>query len=119
MFNKSDGKPTTPIEVSCISAVGIKRKLDNEGYTVKDWNHDVTKREIDEVTHHTGIYALYHGSTLQYIGLSKDLQRRIQEHRIEDLIPFGNFAWYDIHYKQLHEAKRMLIDYYDPRYNKS
>jgi hypothetical protein len=51
-----------------MTGIGIKRKLENKGFAVLRYGVELNKRQLNDIPKEPGIYALFHGNTLQYIG---------------------------------------------------
>lgn len=106
-----------------MTGIGLKRKLMNAAFLVSRHGVAWHKAELDEVPQLPGIYALYYGETLQYIGQSINLQKRLKDHdrnhyyQQGDYKPFGNYSWFVIHQEFLDQAEKMLIQYYQSPYN--
>jgi len=105
-----------------MSADGPKRKLENEGFTIIEWGNYFTKDELGDIPYEPGVYILYWGETMQYVGKSNNLQIRLSEWERRDYykeyyIPFGSIAWFVLPENQISDAEAILIDYYDPPYN--
>lgn len=104
------------------SAGWINRFLTKNEFNVNGWGTKEKSNYLD-APNELGVYALYWGSTLQYIGRSNNLRRRLSQWDSEDLyrtdirIPFGSFAWFTLPKKQVQDAEALLILYYDPPYN--
>ncbi len=104
------------------SAGWLHRFLTKNGFKVLEWGTNNKSNYLD-TPNESGVYALYWGSTLQYIGRSKSLRRRLSQWDSEDLyrtdirIPFGSFAWFTLPKNQVQEAEALLILNYDPPYN--
>lgn len=75
------------------------------------------KKHIARAPDKSGVYALYYGKTLQYIGKSDNIHRRVSQHNRDKDIPFGSFAWYRLPPSQLLKAEDYLIGRYKPRCN--
>ncbi|MFW9997332.1 MAG: GIY-YIG nuclease family protein [Candidatus Odinarchaeota archaeon] len=81
------------------------------------------KEQLDDVPKRPGVYLLLWGSTIQYIGKSRDLQRRLKEHeradcyRDDEYIPFGSCTWYQTTMGFENELERVLIEKHQPPYN--
>lgn len=101
----------------------VIRTLETEGYTVKEYGTDWSKDSISEVPQKPGIYVLYWGETIQYIGMSEgSIPSRVNnwKHLDEykwDNIPFGTFDWFTLPKDQVRDAEDYLIKYYQPDYN--
>lgn len=100
----------------------IVRRIRREGGRLLDWGGRWAKRYLNDVPKKTGIYALYHGTTIQYIGKSNNLQSRLKEwerrhYYRNEYVPFGSFAWFVLPKNQTSWIEASLVDYYAPRYN--
>ncbi|MHA1228971.1 MAG: GIY-YIG nuclease family protein [Candidatus Hodarchaeales archaeon] len=105
-----------------MSTTGLKIKLTKNGFSILDSGNYWTKDELDDVLKEPGLYALFWGDCLQYIGQSINLQNRLKEwerknYYKKDYIPFGTYSWFVLPEKQLSKAEAMLINYYEPPYN--
>ena len=105
-----------------MTKVRIATKLTNEGYRIIRHGTEYGKSDLDYVPKRAGIYALFHGDTLQYIGKSNDLSRRLKEWRFkseirDEYVPFGNCQWFILRENQVSNAENVLICYYEPPYN--
>ncbi len=100
----------------------LKRTLEQYGFTVFDWGKD-RKVNYSNAPSEVGVYALYWGTTLQYIGRTVGLRKRLSQWDSEDYygtdirIPFGSFAWFSISEDEYKAAEAILILKYDPPYN--
>jgi excinuclease UvrABC nuclease subunit len=100
----------------------LKSFLEKNEIDVLSWGKG-RKSEYLDVPEILGVYALYWGTTLQYIGKAKKLRRRLGQWDSEDWyngyyrIPFGSFAWFAVRKSQVNKAEAILIHYYDPPYN--
>ena len=101
----------------------IKARLEKEGYEIKDfgeWFYDADRYEIPP---RPGVYSLFYGNIIQYIGSSIDLRIRLRNHldnkyhRRDGYIPFGNYSWYVLNKSVIVDAEDMIIRYYEPKYN--
>lgn len=100
----------------------ITRVLNTEGYAIREYGTAFSKNDMSEIPNEGGVYALYWGETLQYIGRSKDLRKRLKnwefkDHWKEENIPFGSCDWYVLLPSQVNDAEDFLIKYYQPPYN--
>ena len=100
----------------------IARRIRHQGGRLLEWSDRWTKRNLDDVPMKSGIYALYHGTTLQYIGRSLNLLTRLkrweQKHYYKnEYVPFGSYAWFNVPKNQLSKIEDGLIGYYQPPYN--
>ncbi|MCL4341223.1 MAG: hypothetical protein M1431_03905 [Candidatus Thermoplasmatota archaeon] len=93
------------------------RTLESAGHNVKEYGTGWSKSEIYDVPDSPGIYALYWGDTLQYIGMSEgaipdrvNQWERLDRNKIEN-IPFGSFDWFTLPKNQVREAEDYLIKY--------
>ena len=89
-----------------------------KGYRIIDWGI-IDKDEHTNAPEASGVYALYWGRTLQYIGMAgTSFYQRMLNHSNEDAYPFGSFAWFQLPAGQEDEAETTLIRKYKPPYNK-
>lgn len=105
-----------------VSPGWIARRIQTEGNRLFDWSDQWTKSDLDDVPNKSGVYALYHGRTLQYIGRSHDLRLRLKEwerkhYYKNEYVPFGSYAWFRVSKNQLSKVEADLIGYYQPYYN--
>ncbi|MHA2245407.1 MAG: hypothetical protein ACXADY_10615 [Candidatus Hodarchaeales archaeon] len=104
-----------------MSRVRIKQKLENLNLKIFSWGEYYEKNDLDEIPKKSGVYALFWGDALQYIGRSNNLQRRLKDwersHYYNEYIPFGTVSWYNLSEKQVPQAEAQLIHYYQPPYN--
>lgn len=105
------------------SAGWIRRFLTKNGFNVFEWG-TCRRSNYLETPNEPGVYALYWGDTLQYIGKSRYLRGRLSPwdseglYKTEIRIPFGSFAWFTLPTNQIQDAEALLIRKYDPPYNK-
>ena len=92
----------------------IRTAIKNKNYNLTAWGF-LKKKDITRCPTKSGVYALYYGTLLQYIGSSEDIRRRVPEHNFE--IPFGSFAWYRLPPSQMLKAEEYLIGRYKPPWN--
>lgn len=105
-----------------MSKVRIKQKLTNLGFKIINWGENYEKKDLDDIPKNSGVYALYWGETLQYIGRSTNLQKRVKDwershYYQNEYIPFGTLSWYELQENQVSKAEAELIHYYQPLYN--
>ncbi len=104
------------------SAGWINRFLTKNEFTVVEWG-TLEKSSYLDAPNEPGVYALYWGKTMQYIGRSTNLRRRLSQWDSEDLyrtnirIPFGSFAWFTLPVNQVQDVEALMILFYDPPYN--
>jgi len=105
-----------------VSPGWLKRLLEKNDFTVFEWDKD-QKQNYLNVPNEVGVYALYWGESLRYIGRAANLRRRLSQWDSEDYygtdkrIPFGSFAWFTLPEDEYKDAEALLILYYDPPYN--
>ncbi len=97
-----------------VSPGWLERFLVERGYKVIKWD-TLPKEKYKKAPDAPGVYALYWGSTLQYIGMASSLYDRIRAH--VDEVPFGSFAWFKMPKDQIAAAEAELIHEYDPPWN--
>ena len=73
-------------------------------------------------TLHSGVYVLYMGDKIQYIGETKNLYMRIGQHIKRNEIPFNSFAFFDENDLLNSGLDRYRVEYilirtYNPPYN--
>ena len=101
----------------------IRTKLEREGFKVIDSEEDNYDEDRALIPFKGGVYCLFYGDTLQYVGRAVNLKDRLRQHldnkknKTYGYIPFGNYSWYVLHPKQIGDAEDFLIRYYDPPYN--
>ena len=105
-----------------VSPGWIARRIWTQVSRLLDWSDQWSKRDLDDVPKKPGVYALYHGTTLQYIGQSLNLQSRLKnwerKHYYKNAyVPFGSFAWFRVPKNQLSNVEADLVGYYQPYYN--
>ena len=54
----------------------------------------VDEKYLDAIPDVPGVYALYYYGKRRYVGQTKNLQRRLKQHFIED-VGFTEFTWYE------------------------
>lgn len=99
-----------------VSVGWLRRCLLENGYKVIDWG-TITKAEHTNAPEVSGVYALYWGETLQYIGKAKSFYSRMISWSNEGDIPFGSFAWFELPTEEVAGAEAVLIREYKPPYN--
>jgi hypothetical protein len=113
-----------------VSAEVLRDLLVKNRIRVLSWGKD-RKTNFLETPAKPGVYALYWGTTLQYVGsTSKSLHLEIVKlQRISQWdsdcfdgmdmeIPFGSFAWFVVPMNQVKKAETLLVNWYDPPYNR-
>ncbi len=104
------------------SAGWMRRFLTKKGINVFEWG-TCRKSNYLEIPNEPGVYALYWGPTLQYIGKSRYLRGRLIPwdneglYKTEIRIPFGSIAWFTLQKNQIQDAEVLLVQKYDPPYN--
>lgn len=109
--------------MSLASAGWLRRFLIEMKIKVLDWGKG-QKVDYLDAPKKPGVYALYWGRKLQYIGKSeKSLRKRISDWHGEDYygtnerIPFSSFAWFVLRKNQVNIAETFLVAFYNPPYN--
>lgn len=65
----------------------------------------------------SGVYFLFHGNQLVYVGQSVDVISRVHNHRVENIKKFTNFAHFECNRKMMDEIEKFYIYKFQPRYN--
>lgn len=99
-----------------VSADSLRDFLLDKGYRVIDWGI-IDKEDHTDAPEVCGVYALYWGATLQYIGKAKSIYARMLSWSNDGGIPFGSFAWFQLPAGEVNEAEKVLIPEYQPEYN--
>ena len=101
-----------------------KRKVKSERRSIKDnINNKISKgiklNETDSIVNGTYVYALYDKEILVYIGITKNLDTRIKEHRRSEKM-FNHHKILNILEDRFHALKieNRLIKKHNPKYNK-
>ena len=77
---------------------------------------DLPRRDIRLIC---GVYFLYAGDELVYIGQSKNVVGRVASHCSDEYKEFTTYSFIDVPYHKLREVEAELISKYRPRYNKA
>lgn len=98
----------------------IRTKLEHEGFRVLRFDEGIHRNNIDVIPRSSGLYALFQGDVLKYIGKTNsdtnDLPKRIGAHIGE--FAWNNCDWYIIRKTQINLAEQVLICYYEPKENR-
>ena len=102
--------------------VKIARVLETADFHVGKYGTTFPKGDLDDIPDKPGVYALFWGDTLQYIGKSETLRTRLKNWEFKDRlkdenIPFGSYDWFVLPSKEVADAEDYLIKYYQPPYN--
>ena len=98
----------------------IRAKLEREKFRVMDYGEYFRDGNRPLIPTRPGVYCLFYGDTLQYVGRSVNIKDRLRQHldnrlnKTDHNIPFGNYYWYVLHQKEISDAEDLLIRYYDP-----
>jgi excinuclease UvrABC nuclease subunit len=65
----------------------------------------------------TGVYLLFQGDTIVYIGKAIDIMNRIRTHKVERVKIFDSFSFIEIPKEEIHIWERVLINKFNPIYN--
>ena len=101
----------------------IKAKIEREKFKEIDYEERCDDDGISLIQNRSGVYGLFYGDALQYVGRVVDLKDRLRQHldnkinKTDGHVLFGNYSWYDLHSKQISNAKDFLIRYYESPYN--
>jgi len=79
--------------------------------------NNVKKLPLETITTTSGVYFLYDGNKLVYIGQSIDIRGRIMTHVREERKNFDKVFFINCHVNQLIEIETALIKYFNPYYN--
>lgn len=92
----------------------LKAVLGHEGFRILDYGIKWGKSDASALPDEWGVYALYYGDTLKYIGktdgIGNNLRKRVLEHDQE--FPWGNFDWFVLRSNSIARAEKALICYY-------
>lgn len=87
---------------------------DKKNYEYNSWRRYIFNKPIVEY----GVYILYHGGEIVYIGYSKQLHVRIKSHCTCKKIEWDTFEKYILGEKLLSKfIEEFLIEYYKPTHN--
>lgn len=65
----------------------------------------------------TGVYLLFQGDNIVYIGKATDIMNRIRTHLYEGVKIFDSFSYIEIQKDEIHIWERVLINKFNPIYN--
>ncbi|MHA1424270.1 MAG: hypothetical protein ACTSSD_19520 [Candidatus Thorarchaeota archaeon] len=94
----------------------LRQSLLEKGYNIIS-EGTLDKDDHTDAPEVTGVYALYWGTTLQYIGKATSVYARMLSWSNDGGIPFGSFSWFELPDDQFTEAEKVLIREYQPEYN--
>ncbi len=101
------------------------KKVSDKNKLVKLWwehqNIDQVQNVLNKKNHGSGIYVLYHGGEIYYIGLSKNnLRRRLSRHALKDkhIGQWDSFSFYQIRRpKHVKDVESLLLRIFKPTGN--
>ena len=74
---------------------------------------------LDSLDYYRGIYFLYDGDELVYVGQAENVLVRLSAHRKETSKEFDSFSWISMPNGNLNQTKAEYISQYRPRLNKN
>lgn len=99
----------------------IKTKGSSKGALLKHYDEHVERKELHEsdIPNVSGVYALYGYDGLCYIGIAKNLKRRLNQHYRGKKKKWNNFSWYVIpELKFVRDIETVIVRIVHPKYNK-
>lgn len=89
----------------------------NETITISRETLTETRKSVSELT--CGIYFLFDGEDIVYVGQSTEVELRIQKHRKEGRKKFDSWNFIECPATWLDDMETDCIIHFDPKYNKS
>ncbi len=74
--------------------------------------------EMEDISPKAGVYFLWHGNSVVYVGQAKIVSRRIVDHMVEAVKVFDGLSYILCSPKNLNQQERFFIEMLLPKYNR-